>query len=140
MSEILGTLHSPRLPAAGAPVRLTFLGDLLRVEGYGRKVLDFGDRRIIVSSEPVRRLIGRDWVVMIVVPETDFVGFVSDSGVIALVLSIAVVLIVAALTGLLAWRNVAAERRISAAARLQTALETRTRTFVELARASGLTT
>jgi class 3 adenylate cyclase len=82
-------------------------------------------------------LTGRDWVVLIVVPETDFVGFVTDSGLAALIMSIIVVLIVAALSGLLAWRNVAAERRISAAATLQSALETRTRTFVELARASG---
>ena len=56
-----------------------------------------------------------------------------------IVMVIAVVLIVAALSGLLAWRNVTAERRISAAATLQSSLETRTRTFVELARASGPT-
>ena len=28
----------------------------LRIEGYGRKVLDIGDRRIIVSTEPVSML------------------------------------------------------------------------------------
>jgi predicted Zn-dependent protease len=33
LSEITGTLHSPRLPAAGIPVRVKFLGDLLRIEG-----------------------------------------------------------------------------------------------------------
>ena len=33
MSEITGILHSPRLPAAGMPVRLRFLGEHLRVEG-----------------------------------------------------------------------------------------------------------
>jgi beta-barrel assembly-enhancing protease len=35
LSEITGTLHSPRLPAAGMPVRLKFLGELLRIEGAG---------------------------------------------------------------------------------------------------------
>ena len=39
-------------------------------------------------------------------------GFVTDSGLTALVMSVVVVLIVAGLTGLLAWRNVQAERRI----------------------------
>lgn len=123
---------APRLDEVGDPV-LTRAYDLLRIEGYGRKVLDFGHERIIVSSEPVRRLTSRDWIVLIVVPETDFVGFVADSGVTALIMSIAVVLIVAGLTGLLAWRNVLAERRVAAAAMRQQALETRTQTFVDLA-------
>lgn len=125
-------VKAPRLDEVGDPV-LSRAYDLLRVEGYGRKILDFGHERIIVSSEPVRRLTSRDWVVLIVVPETDFVGFVADSGVTALVMSIAVVLIVAALTGLLAWRNVQAERRAAAAATRQHALETRTQTFIDLA-------
>jgi class 3 adenylate cyclase len=54
-------------------------------------------------------------------------------------MSVLVVLVVAGLSGLLAWRNVMAERRASAAAARQQAIETRTRTFVELARASGPT-
>ena len=123
---------APRLDEIGDPV-LTRAYDLLRVEGYGRKVLDFGHERIIVSSEPVRRLTSRDWVVLIVVPETDFVGFVADSGITALVMSVGVVLIVAGLTGLLAWRNVQAERRAAAATTRQQALETRTQTFIDLA-------
>jgi adenylate cyclase len=125
-------VKAPRLDEVGDPV-LTRTYDLLRVEGYGRRVLDFGHERIIVSSEPVRRLTSRDWVVLIVVPETDFVGFVADSGITALVMSVGVVLIVAALTGVLAWRNVLADRRVAAAATRQQALEVRTRTFMELA-------
>ena len=125
-------VKAPRLDEVGDPV-LTRVYDLLRIEGYGRKVLDFGHERIIVSSGPVRRLTSRDWVVLIIVPETDFVGFVADSGVTALVMSVGVVLIVAALTGLLAWRNVQAERRAAAATTRQQALETRTQTFIDLA-------
>lgn len=125
-------VKAPRLDEVGDPV-LTRAYDLLRVEGYGRRVLDLGNERIIVSSGPVRYLTDRDWVVLIVVPETDFVGFVADSGITALVMSIGVVLIVAALTGLLAWRNVQAERRAAAAMTRQQALETRTQTFIDLA-------
>ena len=66
-------------------------------------------------------------------PETDFVGFVADSGVTALIMSVGVVLIVAALTGLLTWRNVQAERRAAAATTRQQALETQTQTFIDLA-------
>lgn len=123
----------PMLDELGDPV-LTHVYNRLRVEGYGRKILEIGDQRIIVSSEPVNMLTGRDWVTLIVVPETDFVGFVSDSGIAALVMSMVVVLIVAALTGLMAWRSVLADRRASAAATRQQALEVRTQTFIDLAR------
>ena len=123
----------PKLDELDDPV-LTHVYNRLRVEGYGRKILEIGDQRIIVSSEPVNMLTGRDWVTLIVVPETDFVGFVSDSGIAALIMSVVVVLIVAALTGLMAWRSVRADRRASAAATRQQALEVRTRTFIDLAR------
>lgn len=123
----------PRLDELGDPV-LTHVYNRLRVEGYGRKILEIGDQRIIVSSEPVNMLTGRDWVTLIVVPETDFVGFVSDSGIAALLMSIIVVMIVAALTGLMAWRSMRADQRAAAAATRQQALEVRTQTFIDLAR------
>jgi adenylate cyclase len=123
---------APRLDEVGDPV-LTRAYDLLRVEGYGRKVVDLGHERIVVSTGPVRRLTSRDWIVLIVVPEKDFTGFVADSGITALVMSVGVVLIVAALTGLLAWRNVQADRRAAAATTRQQALEVRTQTFIDLA-------
>ncbi len=124
------------LDELGDPV-LTSTYNRLRVEGYGRKILEMGDQRIIVSSEPVNILTGRDWVTLIVVPEADFVGFVANSGWAALGMSIIVVLIVAALAGLMTWRSVQAERRVSAAATRQQALEVRTQTFIGLARGAA---
>jgi len=35
VSDIHGILHAPQLPDTGVPVRLQFLGDLLRIEGAG---------------------------------------------------------------------------------------------------------
>jgi len=35
VSEVQGILHAPQLPEAGVPVRLRFIGDLLRIEGAG---------------------------------------------------------------------------------------------------------
>ena len=130
--------RAPMLDELGDPV-LTRAFNRLRVEGFGRQVLELDDNRIIVSTEPLRMMGGRDWVVLIVVPESDFVGFVSQSAFVALVMSVVVVLIVAALLGLLAWRNLTAERRAASAAQRQQAVEARTRTFVELARSSGPT-
>lgn len=126
---------APQLDQMGDPV-LTRVYNRLRVEGYGNKVIDVGNRRIIVSSEPVSLLTDREWVVLIVVPESDFVGFVASSGWVALAMSAVVVLIVAAMAALLAWRSLYAERRAAAAAARQQALETRTQAFTDLARLS----
>ena len=130
-------LSAPMLDQLGDPI-LTRAYNRLRVEGYGRQVLDFGDQRVIVSAAPVSILTAREWVVLIVVPEIDLLGFVSDSAFVALVLSAVVVLIVGALSGLIVWRNFRAERRAAAAAQRHQALEARTRTFIELARGSAV--
>jgi class 3 adenylate cyclase len=127
------TAKAPRLDEVGDPV-LTQVFNRLQVEGYARKVLNVGDRRIIVSTEPVNMLTGRDWMVLIVVPETDFIGFVANSSVAALIMSLVVVVIVVGLATFLIWRNIQAGRRVAAAATRQQALEGRTRAFVELAR------
>lgn len=126
----------PMLDELGDPI-LTRAYNRLRVEGYGRKVLEIGDQRIIVSSEPVKILTGRDWVTLIVVPEADFVGFVANSGWAALMMSLIVVLMVATMAGLMTWRGVRADQRASAAATRQQALEVRTQTFIGLARGAA---
>ncbi len=126
-------VSAPRLDELGDPV-LTRVFNRLRVEGYGRKLLDLGDRRIIVSSEPLKTLIGRDWAIVIVVPETDFIGFVTASGWIALALSALVVLIVAALATMMAWRGIGAERRAAAAMVREGVFESHARAFAALAR------
>jgi hypothetical protein len=127
------TAKAPLLDEVGDPI-LTRVFNRLRVEGYGRKILDIGDHRIIVSTEPVSMLTGRDWIVLIVVPETDFIGFVANSSVAALIMSLVVVVIVVGLAAFLLWRNVQASRRVAAAATRQQALEGRTQAFVALAR------
>ncbi|MGD9878662.1 MAG: cache domain-containing protein [Reyranella sp.] len=129
---------APMLDELGDPL-MTRIFNHLRVAGFGRQVLTFDDQHVIVSSEPVSMITDKNWVVVIVVPETDFVGFVADSAFATLLMSGLVVLIVAGLSGLLAWRSVAADRTVTAAAARQQALEARTRTFVELARTSGPT-
>jgi adenylate cyclase len=123
---------APQLDQMGDPV-LTRVYNRLRVEGYGRNVLDVGDQRIIVLSEAMKALTGRDWSVLIVVPEADFVGFVATSGWIALAMSGLVGLIMVALAAWLVWRGVLAERRGAAAAIRQSVLEEHTQAFADLA-------
>jgi class 3 adenylate cyclase len=123
----------PRLDELNDPV-LTRAYDRLRVEGFKRMVLDFGDRRVIIASEPVKMISDRDWLVLIVVPESDFIGFVTDSSLVALALSAGVVVIVALLAGLLGWRGIQAGRRVADAIARERILQERTGAFIELAR------
>ena len=123
----------PRLDELNDPV-LTRAYDRLRVEGFRRMVLDFGDRRVIVAPEPVKMISDRDWLVLIVVPESDFIGFVTNSSLVALALSAGVVVIVACLAGLLGWRGIQAGRRVAAATARERILQERTGAFIELAR------
>jgi len=123
---------APQLDQLNDPV-LTRVYNRLRVEGYGRNVLDVGNRRIIILSEPLKALTGRDWSVLIVVPEADFVGFVATSGWIALAMSGLVGLIMVALAALLVWRGLLAERRGAAAIIRQGVLEQHTQAFADLA-------
>jgi adenylate cyclase len=125
--------RAPLLDELGDPV-LTRVYNRLRVEGFRRMVLDFGDRRVIVSPGPVEMLADQQWLVLIVVPEGDFIGFITDSGLAALALTVAAVAIIVLLAGLLGWRNLAAGRRAAAAASRQEILEERTRVFIDLAR------
>jgi hypothetical protein len=124
---------APRLDEAGDAV-LTSAYDHMRVEGFGRKVLDIGSRRVIISAEPVKMLAGHDWLVLIVVPESDFIGFITRSSLAAAAMSVAIVAIIVGLAGLLGWRNVVAGRRVATATVRQQALEQRSRAFVEAGR------
>ena len=127
----------PQLDELGDPL-LTRIYNQLKVEGVGRKLLDFGSQRIIVSSGALKALTGRNWSVLIVAPESDFLGFVASSGKLALALSVVVFLLMAALAMLMMWRSLQAERRDRAAHERHGALEARARTLGELAARSNL--
>jgi class 3 adenylate cyclase len=127
----------PQLDELGDPL-LTRIYNQLKVEGFGRKLLDFGSQRIIVSSGALKALTGRNWSVLIVAPESDFLGFVASSGKLALVLSGVVFLLMVALAVLMMWRSLQAERRDRSARERHQALETRAQTLAELAARSNL--
>jgi hypothetical protein len=128
----------PRLDEMGDPM-LTRIYNLLRVEGFDRELLQIDRQRIIASSGSLKSLIGRSWSVLIVAPESDFLGFVAVSGWMALALSVLVFLLMVALAAGLVWRSILAERRDRMAQDRQLALEARAQTLAELTAASNLT-
>ena len=128
----------PQLDEFGDPT-LTRIYNRLKVDGYGRKLLEIDNQRIIVSSRVLKALTGRNWSVLIVAPESDFIGFVISSSWIALAMSGLVFLLVAGLAALMMWRSLLADRRDRGARERQQALEARAQTLAELAAASNLT-
>lgn len=102
-----GALITARIDELGDPV-LTAAYDRFRVEGHGRRVIEVGDRRYITAITPLRTT-GRDWSVLLVVPEDDFVGFVRNNNRSALGMSLVVVAIAAALAMLLVRQGLRAD-------------------------------
>jgi adenylate cyclase len=78
------------------PVKLDDLGDPVltrafnrfRIEGHGHRALDVDRRRYISTASSLHTTIGRHWSIFIVVPEEDFVGFVTRNNRQALAMSL----------------------------------------------------
>jgi hypothetical protein len=103
-----GQLVTARLDEIGDPV-LAAAYDRLRVEGYGRRVIEVGNTPIVSISS---RLPGasRAWSVLIVVPEKDFTGFVATNGRRTLWLSLTVIALAAVLAALVVRQGLRADR------------------------------
>lgn len=109
-----------RTDAAGDP-RLAAMTDLddpvaeraydrFRVEGHGRRDFERDGRRYITSVSSLRAQVQRDWSVLVVVPESDFVGFVVTNVSRTLVMGLAVILLAALLAGLLIRQGLRTDR------------------------------
>jgi class 3 adenylate cyclase len=74
--------------------------DRFRVQGPGRRVLEIDGERYINTVSSLSDVVGRDWWVMVLAPETDFTATVTRSFRGQLLISAGVILLAA----LLAWR------------------------------------
>lgn len=83
--------------------------DRFRIEGQGRRIITVNDIRYIstVSALPGA---GRDWWLLMTVPETDFVGFVTSNNRTALGMSMVIVFLAAVLSALLVRQGLRADR------------------------------
>jgi adenylate cyclase len=100
----------PKIDELGDDV-LTAAFDRFRVEGQGRRIIEYDDVNYI-SSVTALPGFGRHWWVMIVVPEDDFIGFVASSNQTALAMSTIIVLAVIVLAFLLVRQGVRADRSV----------------------------
>ena len=126
-----------RLDGIGDPL-LTRAFDRLRVLGPGQHVMRVDDARWVLAETPLRDVVGRDWSLVFVVPEDDFVGFVAANNRTTLLLSLAVVALAVALAALLAVQGFRADRDARRLRRRQSALERQAHALAALAASPAL--
>jgi class 3 adenylate cyclase len=66
--------------------------DHFRIDGPGHETITVGRKRYIASLTPLQT-VGRDWSIMLVVPENDFLGFIERNNRQALIMSLVIVLL-----------------------------------------------
>lgn len=101
----------PSVEALGDP-ELIAAYDRLRVERATRAVTTLGDRRYLLAVSSLADLLGRDLWVMILVPESDFTGFLLRNGGAVLGASAVVIAIALGLASVLALQSRQIDRRL----------------------------
>ena len=129
---------------ADGKLRLTQIGDLsdpvvhrafdrYRVQGHGRRDFDLDGRRYISSVTSLNHLLQRDWSVLLVVPEDDFVGFVVDNVSKTLGMGLSVIALAALLASLLIRQGLRADRDALRILERQAQLDAQGKAFGQLA-------
>ena len=132
VETIAGEYQPAAIEAIGDPV-LAEAYDRIRVAGDGRSMVEIDDRSYIVAGAALAEPAARDWRLLLVVPEDDFVGFVAVNSRKTLLLSSGIVAMAICLAGLLAYQGLVADRNARALVRRERALTAQTAAFDELA-------
>jgi class 3 adenylate cyclase len=112
--------------------------DRFRVDGPGKRKLVVEGRRYINTASSLKSALGRDWTLLIVVPEEDFLGFVADNNRRGLYMSLAVLGLASLLAGLLVFQGLRADRNAQLLLERQQQLEAQSRAFSGLASQAAL--
>lgn len=137
MKQEGNSLVPARLDEIGDPL-LTAAYDRLRVLGPGAHVMETDHGRIIVAERPLADVVGRDWSLVFVVPEDDFVGFVAANNRTTLLMSLAVIALAIALASLLAVQGLRADGEARRLHRRQRTLQAQSSAFADLAGCDAL--
>jgi adenylate cyclase len=123
------------------PVTLEELGDAVlaraynrfKIEGHGHRILTVDNRRYLNSVSSLRSTVVRDWSVMIVVPEEDFIGFVKENLSRVLLMTSIIVVLASTLAGLLVFQGLRADRNVREILNRKKEVEAQSRAFSTLA-------
>ena len=131
------SLETVMLDELDDPV-LTRAFDHFKIDGHGRRILIVDDRRYLNTVTSLKMTVGRDWSVMIVVPEEDFVGFLRDDLRKALLMTSIIVTIAGILAVLLVRQGLRADRNAQLVLERKQEIEAQSRAFSELASKTAL--
>jgi class 3 adenylate cyclase len=137
MTEEAGQPVAARLDALGDPL-LTKVYDRLRVLGSGQHIMIEDGVRYVIARRPLQDVVGRDWWLLFVVPEDDFVGFVAVNNRTTLLMSAAVVALAVALAALLIAQGIRGDRIARGSRRRQRALEAQALALAQIAAATAV--
>ena len=112
--------------------------DRFRVDGPGKRELVVEGRRYINTATSLEPVLGRDWTLLIVVPEEDFIGFVAENNRRGLYMSVAVLGLASLLAGLLVFQGLRGDRNAQLVLERQKQLEAQSRAFSGLASQAAL--
>ncbi|MGD2013331.1 MAG: adenylate/guanylate cyclase domain-containing protein [Desulfobacterales bacterium] len=117
---------------------LTRAFNRFKIDGHGMRVLSVDDRRYLNTITSLKSTVGRDWSVMIVVSEEDFVGFLRDDLRKVLLRTSIVILIAGILAVLLVHQGLRADRNAQLVLERKQEIEAQSRAFSELAAKTAL--
>ncbi len=117
---------------------LTRAFNRFRIEGDGHRQLDVAGQRYISAASSLRSIVGRDWSILLVALEADFVGFVAENNRRALVMSLVIVGLASLLAILLVVQGLRADRNAQLVLDRQQQLEAQSHAFSELASQAAL--
>jgi class 3 adenylate cyclase len=131
------TLETVMLDELDDPV-LTRALNRFKIEGHGRRVLEVDGRRYLNTVSSLKSSFGRDWSVMIVVPEEDFVGFLRANLRKVLSMTGVIVVITGILAVLLVYQGLRSDRNARSLLERKRELEAQSRAFSDLASKTAL--
>jgi adenylate cyclase len=128
-------LVPPKVDEIGDPI-MTAAYDRFRVEGQGRRIIEHEGIRYVSSATHMPGS-GRDWWILITVPEDDFIGFVASNGRTSLIMSLVIVLAVMALAFLLVRQGIRSDRSLRAMAERERLLSRQSAAYTVIAQQVG---
>ncbi len=132
LKEVEGKLQPVMLDELGDPV-LDRAYNRFQIEGHGSRDLMVDKRRYLNTVSSLKSTVGRDWSIMIIVPEDDFVGFVRENFRTILMMTSVIVILASLLAGLLVFQGLRADRNAKLVLDRKQELEAQSRAFSELA-------
>jgi adenylate cyclase len=132
-----GEFRPAQLAELGEPL-LIKVYDRIRVTGDGRSIVEIDDRPYVIAASSLAEAMARDWSLVFVVPEEDFVGFVAANGRKMLWMSGGIVALAVGLAALLAYQGLIADRNARMLRQRERALAAQSSAFEELASTASL--